>query len=204
MPNGSGLGKINKDLVQIFAKKGAKAVGICGKDGETIKVEPKVIESADIGYFGSIKGINTDLIEDLIAQDYIPIIASIGVSDDFTSYNLKADDVACATAIALKAEKILFLSQDDGIKKNNDKSLHSMLTVSDAKNVINSGRLNSEIAIKLNCAIHAVENGVPRAHILDGSVKHSVLLELFTVYGVGTAIVSDNKELYNHEKEYRK
>ena len=104
----------------------------------------------------------------------------------------------------LIAEKILFLSQDDGIKKNNDKSLHSMLTVSDAKNVINSGRLNSEIAIKLNCAIHAVENGVPRAHILDGSVKHSVLLELFTVYGVGTAIVSDNKELYNHEKEYRK
>lgn len=79
-----------------------------------------------------------------------------------------------------------------------------MLTVSDAKNVINSGRLNSEIAIKLNCAIHAVENGVPRAHILDGSVKHSVLLELFTVYGVGTAIVSDNKELYNHEKEYSK
>ena len=146
----------------------------------------------------------SDLIEDLIAQDYIPIIASIGVSDDFTSYNLKADDVACATAIGLKAEKILFLSQDDGIKKNNDKSLHSMLTVSDAKNVINSGRLNSEIAIKLNCAIHAVENGVPRAHILDGSVKHSVLLELFTVYGVGTAIVSDNKELYNHEKEYRK
>ena len=198
------LGKINKYLVQIFAKKGAKAVGICGKDGETIKVEPKIIESADIGYFGSIKSINTDLIEDLISQDYIPIIASIGVSGDFTSYNLKADDVACAIAIALKAEKILFLSQDEGIKKNNDKSLHSMLTVSDAKNVVNSGRLNSEIAIKLNCAIHAVENGVPRAHILDGSVKHSVLLELFTVYGVGTAIVSDNKELYNHEKEYRK
>ena len=71
-----------------------KAVGICGKDGETIKVEPKIIESADIGYFGSIKSINTDLIEDLISQDYIPIIASIGVSGDFTSYNLKADD-AC-------------------------------------------------------------------------------------------------------------
>lgn len=197
------LGKINKDLVQTFAKKGAKAVGICGKDGETIKVEPKVIESADIGYFGSIKNVNTDLIEDLISQDYIPVIASIGVSDDFTSYNLKADDVACAVAITIKAEKLLFLSQDDGIK-NNRENLHSMIKISDAKELINSGKLNSEVAIKLHCAVHAVENGVHRAHILDGSVKHSVLLELFTVYGVGTAIVSDNRELYNHEKEYRK
>ena len=115
MPNGSGLGKINKDLVQIFAKKGAKAVGICGKDGETIKVEPKVIESADIGYFGSIKGINTDLIEDLIAQDYIPIIASIGVSDDFTSYNLKADDVAYETTLLPNA--ICSVEEDTLLRK---------------------------------------------------------------------------------------
>lgn len=198
------LGKINKDLVQLFAKKGAKAVGICGKDSGTILVSPKEIEGADIGYFGEIDHINTELIDDLIDRDFIPVIASIGVSSDFDSYNLKADDVAAAVAKAIQAEKLLFLSQERGIYEDDaHKAPQTMITVNEAKEIIEKGLVETEMAIKLSYAIDAVENGVHRAHIIDGSLKHSVLLELFTVYGVGTAIAANDYKLYNHEKEIR-
>ncbi|MGN1317715.1 MAG: acetylglutamate kinase [Lachnospirales bacterium] len=196
------LGKINKDIVQMIEKNGCKAVGICGKDSGMIKVNKKLVEGYDIGYFGEIKEIDTSLIYDLLDRDFIPVISSIGISDDFESYNLKADDVAGAVAKALKAEKILFLAREDGVVYPNSVP-KSMITVEEAKKIINKSKLDTATLNKLKCAVDALENGVHRVHIVDGSVEHSILLEFFTVLGIGTAIVNDSNELYPHEKAFR-
>lgn len=198
------LGKINKDIVQMIEKQGAKAVGICGKDSGTIKVEKMHIKGKDMGYFGKIKSINTELIEDLLERDFIPVISSIGISDDFEGYNLKADDVAGAIAKALKAEKLLFLAREEGISQIDSEVPKAMITVDEAKQIIENATLDVATLNKLICAVNAVNNGVHRVHIVDGSVEHSVLIELFTIYGFGTAIVSNEKELYQHEKDFRK
>lgn len=199
------LGKINKDLVQMIEKHGAKAVGICGKDSGTIRVSKKLVKGKDIGYFGKIESINTELIDDLLERDFIPVISSIGISDDFESYNLKADDVAGAVAKALKAEKLLFLAREDGIYPMGDSEVpKAMITVDEAKEIIENATLDVATLNKLICAVDAITNGVHRVHIVDGSIEHSVLLEFFTVFGSGTAIVDNDKVLYPHEKDYRK
>ena len=199
------LGKINKDLVQMIEKHGAKAVGICGKDSGTIRVSKKLVEGKDMGYFGQIESINTELIDDLIDRDFIPVISSIGISDDYESYNLKADDVAGAVAKAVKAENLLFLAREDGIHPIGDSEVpKAMLTVDEAKKIIENAALDVATLNKLICAVDAITHGVHRAHIVDGSIEHSVLLEFFTVFGIGTAIVSNDKELYPHETDYRK
>ncbi len=194
------LGKINKDLVQLIEKNGCKAVGICGKDSGTIKVSKKIVEGEDIGYFGEIEKINTELILDLIERDFIPVISSIGISDDFESYNLKADDVAGAVAKAVGAEKLLFLARNDDVYNSLPQS---MITVEEAGRLIENKSMSIGNYNKIKCAIDAVNNGVHRAHIVDGSIEHSVLLEFFTIHGVGTAIVGNDKTLYPHEKQYR-
>lgn len=196
------LGKINKDIVQLIEKNGCKAVGICGKDSGTIKVRKKIVEGQDIGYFGEIKEIDTSLIEDLIDRDFIPVIASIGISDEFESYNLKADDVAGAVAKAMKAEKILFLAREDGVIYPNSVP-KTMITVDEANRIIDKGELDTATLNKLKTAVDALKNGVHRVHIVDGSVEHSTLLEFFTVLGVGTAIVENNEDLYPHEEALR-
>ncbi len=196
------LGKINKDIVQLIEKNGCKAVGICGKDSGMIKVKRKIVEGQDIGYFGEIKSIDTSLIEDLLDKDFIPVIASIGISDEFESYNLKADDVAGAVAKAIKAEKILFLAREDGVIYPNSVP-KAMITVDEANSIIKKGQLDTATLNKLKTAIDALENGVHRVHIVDSSVEHSILLEFFTVLGVGTAVVKNKKELYPHEKGFR-
>ena len=198
------LGKINKDLVQMIEKHGAKAVGICGKDSGTIKVSKKKVEGKDMGYFGQIESINTELIDDLIERGFIPVISSIGISDDFEGYNLKADDVAGAVSKALKAEKLLFLAREDGIHPLGDSGVpKAMLTVNEAKNIIENAVLDVATLNKLICAVDAINNGVHRVHIVDGSIEHSVLLEFFTVFGIGTAIVNNDMKLYPHENNYR-
>lgn len=196
------LGKINKDIVQMIEKNGCKAVGICGKDSGTIKVRKKIVEGHDIGFFGEIKEINTDLINDLLEKNFIPVISSIGISDEFESYNLKADDVAGAVAKALKAEKILFLAREDGVVYP-DTVPKAMITVEEANKIIERGQLDTPTLNKLKTAVDAIQNGVHRVHIVDGSVEHSILLEFFTIYGIGTAIVADKSELYKHERAYR-
>ncbi len=199
------LGKINKDLVQLIEKHGAKAVGICGKDSATIRVTKKQVKGVDMGYFGEVESINTELIDELLEKDFIPVISSIGISDDYESYNLKADDVAGAVAKALKAEKLLFLAREEGIY---DLSVNevpkAMITVDEAKKIIEEATLDVATLNKLICAVDAINHGVHRVHIVDGSIEHSVLLEFFTVFGIGTAIVANDKELYNHEKDFRK
>ncbi len=194
------LGKINKDIVQLIEKNGCKAVGICGKDSGTIRVTKKTVEGEDIGYFGEIEKINTELIQDLIDRDFIPVISSIGISEDYESYNLKADDVAGAIAKAIGAEKLLFLARNDDVYNSLPQS---MITVEEAGRLIANKSMSIGNYNKIKCAIDAVEHGVHRAHIVDGSIEHSVLLEFFTIHGVGTAIVGNDKTLYPHEKQYR-
>lgn len=185
------LGRVNKDLVRMIEKLGLKAVGLCGIDGGTIKVEKKYANGQDIGYVGNITGIDTDVINTLLKNDCIPVIAPIGIDDDFHAYNINADDAACAVATALNAEKLAFLTDIDGVYKDfEDKSTrYSVLTLSEADALINDGFIGGGMIPKLKNCIDAVKTGVSKVHILDGRRLHSLLLEFFTDKGIGTAII---------------
>ncbi len=193
------LNRVNKHLVQMVEKLGVKAVGISGKDGATLRVDKKIVNGKDIGYVGDIKKVNTGLIESLIDDDFIPIIAPIGLDDEYNTYNINADDAACAVAEAIGAEKLVFLTDVDGVCKDPDDkdSLISFLTLNEAHNLIDEGFIGGGMLPKLNNCIDAVENGVNRVHILDGRKAHSLLLEFFTNRGIGTAIIKNEGWLEN-------
>lgn len=195
------LGKVNKNLVQMVEKLGVKAAGISGKDGTTLLVEKKLVNGQDIGFVGNIINVNTDLIDTLIKNDFIPIIAPIGLDCDFHAYNINADDAACAIARAVGAEKLAFLTDIEGVYKNpQDKdSLISIITLDKADELINEGFIGGGMLPKLKNCIDAVRNGVSRVHILDGRMEHSLLLEFFTNKGIGTAIINDDTALLANE-----
>ena len=185
------LGKVNKNLVQRLEKIGVKAAGICGKDGTTLQVEKKTVNGEDIGFVGNITGVDTHLIDTLLANDYIPVIAPIGMDKNFQSYNINADDAACAIAMAVEAEKLAFLTDIEGVYVNpEDKSsLISVLTLEKATELMDSGFIGGGMLPKLRNCIEAVKEGVSGVHILDGRIMHSLLLEFFTDKGIGTAII---------------
>lgn len=189
------LGKVNKNLVQILEKIGVKAAGICGKDGATLQVEKKMVNGEDIGFVGNITGVDTHLIDTLLANDYIPIIAPIGMDKKFQSYNINADDAACAIAMAVGAEKLAFLTDIEGVYANpEDKSsLISVLTLDKANGLMDSGFIGGGMLPKLRNCIEAVKEGVAGVHILDGRIPHALLLEFFTDKGIGTAIVKEEE-----------
>lgn len=190
------LGKVNKNLVQMLDQLGVKAAGICGKDGNTLIVEKKLAGGQDIGYVGNVTKVNTDLIDTLIQNDYIPVIAPIGLGEeDCHAYNINADDAACAIARAVGAEKLAFLTDIEGVYRDPaDKStLISMLTLDAADQLIADGFIGGGMLPKLKNCIDAVRNGVARVHILDGRMEHCLLLEFFTNKGIGTAIVNDEQ-----------
>lgn len=194
------LGKVNKGLVQMVEELGVKAVGISGKDGSTLKVEKKTVHGQDIGFVGNIKEVNINLINTLIANDFIPVIAPIGLGDDYQNYNINADDAACAVATAIGAEKLVFLTDMEGVYANpEDKStLLSVLTLEKADELMESGFVGGGMLPKLKNCVDAIRNGVNRVHILDGRIPHCLLLEFFTNRGIGTAIVDKNK-VFEHE-----
>ncbi len=189
------LNKVNKNLVQMMEKLGVKSVGICGKDGSTLHVTKKTVNGQDIGFVGNIDKVNTALIDSLIKQDFVPVIAPIGLDDDYQSYNINADDAACAIATAVGAEKLAFLTDIEGVCLDpKDKStLISELTLSKADELIKDGFIGGGMLPKIKNCIDAVREGVGGVHILDGRMAHSLLLEFFTNKGIGTAIY-DNKE----------
>ena len=197
------LNRVNKHLVQMLEKVGVKAAGITGKDGATLKVEKKYVDGEDIGFVGDIKEVNCDLIHTLIDNDFIPVIAPIGLDDEFQNYNINADDAACAVAQAIGAEKLAFLTDIEGVYKNpEDKStLISVLTLKDADQLIQDGYIGGGMLPKLNNCIEAVRGGVSRVHILDGRIEHCLLLEFFTNRGIGTAILQDDGR-FEHETVY--
>lgn len=196
------LGKVNKNLVQMIEQLGVKAVGISGKDGSTITVEKKLVNGQDIGFVGNITDINPELINTLIENNFVPVISPIGLDSDYHAYNINADDVACAVATALGAEKLAFLTDIEGVYTDpQDKdSLISVLTLEKADELIQEGFIGGGMLPKLKNCIDAVRNGVSRVHILDGRMEHCLLLEFFTNRGIGTAIINNESILFEHEK----
>lgn len=187
------LGRVNKNLVTMVEELGVKAVGISGKDGGLLKVEKKYSDGKDIGFVGNITEVDPKVIYDLLEKDFLPIIAPIGLDENFQTYNINADDAACAIAKAVGADKLVFLTDIEGLYRDiNDKSTFiSRLTASQAESLISEGVIGGGMLPKLGNCTSAVRNDVNRVHILDGRIPHCMLLEIFTNQGIGTAIIQD-------------
>ena len=194
------LGKVNKSLVQLVESLGVRAIGISGKDGGLLTVKKKFAGGEDIGYVGEVTNVNAQILHDLLEKDFLPIVCPIGLDDTFHSYNINADDAACAIASAMKAEKLAFLTDIEGVYKDpSDRStLISELPVREAAELIGSGYIGGGMLPKLQNCIDAIENGVSRVHILDGRIPHCLLLEIFTNKGIGTAILKDEESRFYH------
>ncbi len=186
-------GKINKEIVAQLGVAGAKAIGLCGKDAMLIQAEKLASEDGfDYGRVGKITGINTKLLNTLAQDEYIPVIAPIGVGEDGASYNINADTVAGDIAAALGAEKLIFLTDVDGVRSNPSypATLIFEISVNEIYKYINSGVISGGMLPKVEGCIKAIQNGVKRTHILNGTIPHPILLEIFTDTGIGTMVRS--------------
>ena len=190
---------LNKSLVSLVQNLGVEACGISGKDGEILKVTKKLSNGEDIGFVGEVKEVNPKLILDLIENDFLPVICPVGTDENGNSYNVNADDAACAIAKAVKAEKLAFLTDIEGVYRDKDDpgTLISELDLEEAHELIKDGYIGGGMLPKLNNCIDAVENGVSRVHIMDGRIPHCLLLEIFTNNGIGTAILSKGGERFS-------
>lgn len=179
------LNHINKNLVHSLQNLGVKAIGLCGKDGALLECVKK---DENLAFVGTIQKVNSKILEELLEKDFLPIIAPIGMDENFNTYNINADDAACAIAKALRAEKLAFLTDTAGLYEDfNDKnSLISKISLEQAK--ILAPKIEGGMHVKLKSCIDVCENGVKKVHILDGRVKHSLLLEFFTDEGIGTLV----------------
>ena len=197
------LGRVNKKLVSMVQELGVCAAGISGKDGGLLKVRKKLSGGKDIGFVGDVKQVNPKILYDLLDDDFLPIVSPIGVDDDYNTYNINADDAACAIASALGADKLVFLTDVEGLYRDiNDKtSFIGRLSVSEADAMIDSGMIGGGMLPKLGNCTSAIKNGVNRVHNLDGRVPHSMLLEIFTKNGFGTAIVADDDAIMNEDNK---
>jgi len=184
-------GKVNKEIVSGINSMGGKAIGISGKDGNLIEAEP-LDESKNMGFVGAVKNVNPQIIETVIENGYIPVIAPIGVDQNQQSYNINADLVAAAIAVGMKADKLVLLTDVPGLLQDSQDSdsLISVLKVSQVSDYVDSGIIAGGMLPKIQCCVEAVAGGVGRTHIIDGRVPHSILLEIFTDEGVGTMVVN--------------
>ncbi len=191
------LGRVNKQLVTMVQELGVKAIGISGKDSGLLHVTRKYSDGKDIGFVGEIDRVDPKVLYDLLDNDYLPIIAPIGLDDSFDTYNINADDAACAIAKAVGADKLAFLTDIEGVYRDiNDKtSFISRLTCSEADELIASGSIGGGMLPKLSNCTDAIKKGVKRVHILDGRIAHCLLLEIFTKKGIGTMFMPDNDDL---------
>lgn len=190
------LSKVNKSLVTMVEELGVRGIGISGKDGGLLKVEKKYSDGQDIGYVGEITQVNTKILEDLLEKDFLPIVAPIGLDDNFVTYNINADDAACAIAKAMGADKLAFLTDIEGVYQDpsNPDTFISRLTVSEANEMVEKGYIGGGMLPKLKNCTDAIEAGVNRVHILDGRKMHSLLLEVFTNKGIGTMFFPDSEK----------
>ncbi len=192
------VGKVNKEIVGLINDHGGRAVGLSGKDGQLIQAKkidmasfpgnenpPEII---DIGKVGEVEKIHPDVIAALEAKNFIPVIAPVGVGKGGESYNINADLVAGKMASFLLAEKLILLSDVEGVM-DSDGKLISTLTLEEGKARISNGEISKGMIPKVNCCMEAIQNSVAKAHIIDGRIKHAVLLEIFTDVGIGTEIV---------------
>ena len=192
------LNKINKGLVSMMEKVGVKAVGISGKDGSVLRVKKKLSKGEDIGFVGEVTKVNTELLNTLLDNDFVPVICPIGSDDEYHSYNINADDAACAIATAVGASKLVFLTDIEGVYRDpQDKStLISELSIPEAEELLGSGNIGGGMLPKIQNCVDAIKSGVSRVHILDGRIPHCLLLEFYTNKGIGTAIIGDEEERF--------
>lgn len=196
------LGKVNKSLVQLVEGLGVRAIGISGKDGKLLSVKKKYAGGEDIGFVGEVKEVNATVLYDLLEKDFLPIVCPVGLDDENNTYNINADDAACAIARAMRAEKLAFLTDIEGVYKdpNDPATLISELTVSEAHKLVRDGFIGGGMLPKIHNCVDAIEHGVSRVHILDGRIPHCLLLEIFTNKGIGTAILNDSdRKFYEGE-----
>jgi acetylglutamate kinase len=186
-------GKINKGIVALINQFGGKAIGLSGQDGNLLIARKKILpgEELDLGFVGKIEAINPDLIHLLLKNNYIPVIAPVGMGNDGNIYNINADTVAGELAAALQAEKLILLTDVEGICSDptDNSSLISALKVETANNMIASGQIDGGMIPKVEACIHALQHGVKRTHIIDGRQLHSLLLEILTDKGIGTMVI---------------
>lgn len=194
------LGKVNKSLVQLVGSLGVRAIGISGKDGNLLRVQKKLSNGEDIGFVGEVTDVNSKVLYDLLEKDFLPIVCPIGLDENYQAYNINADDAACAIASAMNAEKLAFLTDIEGVYKDpaDPETLISELTIKEAEELMRSGYIGGGMLPKLQNCIDAIHNGVSRVHILDGRIKHCLLLEIFTNKGIGTAILRDDESRFYH------
>ena len=191
------VGKVNKEIVALINQQGGKAVGLSGKDGRLIVAKKlkvtksrgldEVPELIDIGMVGEVKEINPGVIEALEKENFIPVIAPVGVGEEGETYNINADLVAGKVASALKAEKLILLTDVEGVKDEN-KQLVPTLDTKMARRLISEKVISSGMIPKVNCCLDALDEGVTKTHIIDGRMEHAILLEIFTDVGIGTQI----------------
>ena len=183
-------GKLNKNIAASIGQLGGKAIGLCGKDADLIRVKkkPPLPDGVDLGHVGDIVSVNTKLLNALCQDEYIPVISSIGTDENGQSYNINADTAAAAVATALKAEKLIFLTDIDGVRADPEDptSLYPILTVERARALIDEGVITGGMIPKVNSCVDAIEKGVRRVHILNGTIPHPIILEIFTDRGIGT------------------
>lgn len=185
------VGKTNKDIVSKLNHAGGKAIGLCGLDGSLIKCKKLYTEvdgeKKDLGFVGDIIEVNTKVIDLLTDDEYIPVIAPVGVDDEGNSYNINADTVAAKVAEALKAEKLMYLTDVRGVLGKDDELIHK-IEIDKVETLIADETITGGMIPKVRGCKEAVENGVERVHIIDGTILHSILLEIFTDHGIGTMI----------------
>lgn len=191
------LGRVSKNLVTMVEELGVKAVGISGKDSAMLKVKKRLSGGQDIGYVGEITKVDPKILFDMMDHDYLPIVAPIGLDGQFETYNINADEAACAIAKAVGADKLVYLTDVEGLYRDfEDKSSFiSRISVTEAEELIAGGMIGGGMLPKLSNCTDAVRGGVKRVHILDGRVPHSILLEIFTNKGNGTMFYDDSDVL---------
>lgn len=198
------MGKTNKEIVSLINQKGGKAIGICGIDDNMIECE-KLTETddgqeIDLGYVGKIMHINPQMLEALAHNGYIPVVAPIGSDKNGQSYNINADTVAGELACALKAEKLILLTDVEGVKSSKEDKILNALTMDEVHQLIADGTITGGMIPKVMGCVRALEKGVGRTHIIDGRIPHCILLEIFTNKGIGTMIMKDKVLYYENEK----
>jgi acetylglutamate kinase len=184
------IGKVNKEIVSLINRHGKLAVGLSGDDGNLIAAKKKVMKDVDLGFVGDVTAVNTKVLENLINDDFIPVVATVGAGEDGHSYNINADRVAGEIAAAVKADKVIFLTDVDGLYKDFDdkNSLISELTLKDCETKLAADEIGKGMLPKVEGCVTAVKAGVSSATILNGTIQHALLLEVFTAAGIGTMI----------------
>jgi acetylglutamate kinase len=181
-------GTISKELVQCLQAQGINSVGINGKDGDTLIARKKLTDGKDLGYVGEVVQVNTTLLNALMSNDFVPVVAPVGTDSASNTYNINADYAASAIAGALHAQKLVFLTDVEGILRDKDDpdSIFRRLTLSETESYISDGTISGGMIPKAQCCMDGIRQGVQSVHILDGRIPHSLLLEIFTNEGIGT------------------